>query len=552
MMSPSPMPASSLLNTFVYRMSCWKPKADHEDIKPPDDIEKLFKDPKYTNGSVMSLEQFRDFLREFQGEDDKTLVDVENMFQAADITRIKLQKGLLLRDFFAYLFSDPNHPLPKQVHQDMNAPLAHYFIHTRVKIGVFSTGKGRLGTSKLKRNIAAIREALKMGVRLIQLDLSNATNKNTNGRINNINSSEDVVIRWTLRQYMEAIKECAFNSGSVYPVILAFEGDFDSKIQSHVAELAKTIFVGMLHDPKLEPQKLLSPQNLLNKILLAQPELMEKQECIPKCLRSSTNGNTSNMKLENAENKEYKSLVAISYLRRTQQNLEHAVKIHEAQVVEFTKKNLLMVYPVDKLSGSKNCNPLTGWSLGAQMIASNLQGCDKYLGVMQGMFRDNGGCGYVKKPEMLLKQDVDYEIFNPKTTLEPKTTLKVKIYMGDGWHLDFSAIKFDLLSPPDFFLKVQVFGVAADCTKEETDLEEDQWRPRWDKEFNFPLIAPQLAMLRIEARDLDENMSQDFGGQTCLPVAKLKRGIRTVPLYNKKGRIYDHVRLLVAFDFIHH
>lgn len=31
---------------------------------------------------------------------------------------------------------------------------------------------------------------------------------------------------------------------------------------------------------------------------------------------------------------------------------------------------------------------------------------------------------------------------------------QVKVYMGDGWRLDFSQTHFDTYSPPDFYTKV--------------------------------------------------------------------------------------------------
>lgn len=44
---------------------------------------------------------------------------------------------------------------------------------------------------------------------------------------------------------------------------------------------------------------------------------------------------------------------------------------------------------------------------------------------MQGLFRANGGCGYVKKPDILLKDGSDNEVFDPKRKLQVKQTLKV-------------------------------------------------------------------------------------------------------------------------------
>ena len=44
---------------------------------------------------------------------------------------------------------------------------------------------------------------------------------------------------------------------------------------------------------------------------------------------------------------------------------------------------------------------------------------------MHGMFRANGGCGYVKKPDFILNPGSDDEIFDPRASLPVKTTLKV-------------------------------------------------------------------------------------------------------------------------------
>lgn len=46
---------------------------------------------------------------------------------------------------------------------------------------------------------------------------------------------------------------------------------------------------------------------------------------------------------------------------------------------------------------------------------------------MHGMFRSNGGCGYVKKPDLLMNVGPDGQVFNPKETLPVKKTLKVRM-----------------------------------------------------------------------------------------------------------------------------
>jgi phosphatidylinositol phospholipase C delta len=43
------------------------------------------------------------------------------------------------------------------------------------------------------------------------------------------------------------------------------------------------------------------------------------------------------------------------------------------------------------------------------------------------MFRANGGCGYVKKPDFLMQKGPSDEVFDPKRALIVKKTLKVRI-----------------------------------------------------------------------------------------------------------------------------
>ncbi|KAK6927117.1 C2 domain [Dillenia turbinata] len=124
---------------------------------------------------------------------------------------------------------------------------------------------------------------------------------------------------------------------------------------------------------------------------------------------------------------------------------------------------------------------------------------------MDGMFRANGGCGYVKKPELLLNVGPNNEVFDPDEESQVKTTLKVHIV-----------------------------GVPADKKKKKTKVIEDQWVPIWNPEFQFPLTVPELALLQIEVNECDPYGRNEFDGQTCLSLSELHPGIRAVPLYDLK------------------
>lgn len=95
-----------------------------------------------------------------------------------------------------------------------------------------------------------------------------------------------------------------------------------------------------------------------------------------------------------------------------------------------------------------------------------------------------------------------------------------------------------------------IAGVADDSVMKRTKALEDNWIPAWNEEFEFPLTVPELAVLRIEVHEYDMSEKDDFGGQTCLPVSELRRGIRAVPLHCPKGERYKSVKLLMHFDFV--
>ena len=70
------------------------------------------------------------------------------------------------------------------------------------------------------------------------------------------------------------------------------------------------------------------------------------------------------------------------------------------------------------------------------LLFNAFQGCGKPLWLLHGLFRANGGCGYVKKPDFL----IDQQAFNPMQPGHVKQTLKVHplattyLYMVVGYY----------------------------------------------------------------------------------------------------------------------
>ncbi|KAG5582335.1 hypothetical protein H5410_052962 [Solanum commersonii] len=475
------------------------------------------------------------------------------------------------------------------VHHDMTAPLSHYFIYT--SHNTYLTG------NQLNSDCSdvPIIKALQQGVRVIELDMWPNSSKDNVDILHGGTLTPPV----ELIQCLKSIKEHAFVA-SEYPVIITLEDHLTPDLQAKAAEMVTQVFGDTLFTCGAEClSEFPSPESLKGRIIISTKppkEYLEKgkksseekawgaeisdlsQKMIAysenkdngECQDNEADSHHENPNIQQNIAPEYKHLIAIQAgkskgpisewltvdpikVKRISLNEEKLINValnHGKDLIRFTQRNLLRVYPKGMRVDSSNYNPLIGWMHGAQMVAFNMQGHGRPLWLMQGMFKANGGCGYVKKPELLLKTDANNEVHDPKRLLSVKTTLKVKVYMGKGWHLDFKRTHFDAYSPPDFYVKIGIAGVAADSRVKKTKAIEDNWIPIWNDEFEFPLTVPELALLRVEVHEYDMSEIDDFGGQTCIPVSELRTGIRAVPIYNEKGEKYLSVKLLMRFEFV--
>ncbi|KAK6933011.1 Phospholipase C, phosphatidylinositol-specific, Y domain, partial [Dillenia turbinata] len=563
----------------------------------PEEIKILFN--KYSENGIMTVDHLKRFLIEVQGEDKATIEDAQAIFDGLhEFKHLNVfhRKGLNLEAFFKYLFADVNPPLsPRGVHQDMNAPLSHYFIYT----GHNSYLTGNQLSSDCSD--VPIIQALHRGVRVIELDIwPNSTKDNVN-----VLHGRTLTTPVELIKCLQSIKEHAFVA-SEYPVVITLEDHLTTDLQAKVAEMVTQTFGEMLFAPGSECLKEFpSPESMKRRIIISTKppkeyleakdikvkESDEQKEQDEEAWGRELQGlksfkdddleegedekdekdlNNEDLKSQQLAAPEYRRLIAIhagkvkgglsewlkvdpEKVRRlslSEQELEKAVITHAKEIVRFTRRNLLRIYPKGIRFDSSNYNPLVGWMHGAQMVAFNMQGYGRSLWLMHGMFRANGGCGYVKKPDFLLAGGPHNEVFNPKGTLPVKTTLKVTVFMGEGWYFDFHRTHFDAYSPPDFYTRVGIAGVPADTVMKKTKTLEDNWIPNWNEEFEFTLTVPELAFLRVEVHEYDMSEKDDFGGQTCLPVSELRTGIRAVPLHDRKGEKYKSVKLLMRFEFV--
>ncbi|KAJ4786413.1 Phosphoinositide phospholipase C [Rhynchospora pubera] len=575
---------------YNYRICyCFRLRYRPASNEPSDGLKEVYK--KYAGADgAMGLEQLQRFMSEVQGEAD-AVAAAQTVMERSKEFRLLKRKGISLDAFFHYLSSNENSPLLPGLHQDMTAPLSHYFIFT----GHNSYLTGNQLTSDCSDQ--PIRKALIRGVRGIELDVWPSSNHDDI----NVLHGRTLTTPVKLIDCIKTIREYAFAS-SPYPLIITLEDHLNTTLRAKLTSMMNEIFGDLLYVPNTEHiETFPSPEDLKMKILVSTKpptEYLEEPK-MPRDKDTEAQGGAEDeawgeeilhQKPEVFEHKQsehyqdeedhddivertheaadYRHLISIPARKKiggltdtlktdtnqvgrlslSEQVFEKATIHHGNEIIRFTKNNLLRIYPRGARFASSNYNPMHGWMYGAQMVAFNMQGYARSLWVMQGMFRANGGYGYVKKPDFLLDTEEDH-IFDPKAELPVKKILKVKVFMGDGWRFDYSKTHFDRYSPPDFYTRVGIAGVPADSRMERTNAIEDNWTPMWDKEFEFKLRVPELAVLRIEVHEYDMSEKDDFAGQICLPVWELQRGIRAIRLCDRKGDLLPSVRLLMQFDF---
>ncbi|KAI3731141.1 hypothetical protein L1987_62324 [Smallanthus sonchifolius] len=593
-----------------YKMfGCFNRKFKISELGPPPDVIDVFK--SYSMGEPeMSPDNFLRFLIEFQGEERITIENVERiMDRVLNPSRSNLTRYVFtVNEFFHYLLLDDiNGPIKTQPHHDMTAPLQHYFIYTGHNS--YLTGNQLSSDS----SEVPIIKALERGVRGIELDLWPNSAKDGIQVLHGRTLTTPVTLHKCLKSIKEhAFVKSPYPviitledhltpslQAKVAEMVTSTFGDMlyfpkaSDKEELPSPDALKHQIILSTKPPKEYLQSKKSDDEAEDQRSNSDQDDEDGDDddderytasdryCASKACSSTiqplseilgVDYEDDDIEDENLGHKtalEYKHLIAIraskpkngtrkalmdepgkaKRLSLSEQALQKAANLYGDDIVRFTQKYILRVFPKGTRVTSTNFRPLTAWMHGAQMVAFNMQGYGRSLWMMHGMFRSNGGCGYVRKPDFLMNKGPNGEVFDPKAALPVKKTLKVKVYMGDGWRLDFSQTHFDSYSPPDFYTKICMAGVSADVAKKRTKVIGDDWTPVWNEEFAFPLTVPELALLEIVVQEYDVD-KDDFAGQTCLPVSELRPGIRVVPLHNKKGEKFKSVKLLMRFLFV--
>ncbi|KAJ6659990.1 hypothetical protein lerEdw1_018187 [Lerista edwardsae] len=175
-------------------------------------------------------------------------------------------------------------------------------------------------------------------------------------------------------------------------------------------------------------------------------------------------------------------------------------------------------------------------------LALNFQTSGVQMDLLNGKFMDNGGCGYILKPEFLRNSDTQFTPYNILGNYQP-LTLTIKLISGH----QLPPSSLSRTNKADPLVVIEIYGVPEDQTKQQSSVVKgNALGPRWNETFTFTVHVPELALVRFVVEDQISLTSNDFLGQYTLPLLSMNKGYRQIPLFSKLG-----VHLRPASLFVH-
>ncbi|KAM6971193.1 1-phosphatidylinositol 4,5-bisphosphate phosphodiesterase delta-1a isoform 2-T2 [Tautogolabrus adspersus] len=519
----------------------------------------------------MSARDLQNFLLNEQRE-QASMEDALKLIEKYEVDETAKQKNRMTKDgFLMYLHHEDGsifNPAHKDVYQDMNQPLNHYYMS--------SSHNTYLMEDQLKgpSSTEAYIKALMKSCRCVELDCWDGANGEPV-----IYHGYTLTSKVLFRDVIRAIKEYAFKT-SDYPVVLSLENHCTVDQQKLMAHYLISILGDALVTQPLGntmPNNLPSPEELKGKILIKGKRLNK--------LNAANNNSTidedtvseedeaADCKDNGQKAKQKKSKIKLAkalsdiviYCKSVHFNgFEHAKEnqdfyemssfkegkafnLAETSATAYIHHNmdkLSRIYPAGSRTDSSNYNPVPMWNVGCQIVALNFQTPSKEMHINQGRFLPNGGCGYILKPEF--QRSLSSQ-FDPNTLAYGPWLQRKSFYI-----MVISAQQLPKLNKDkqksivDPLVRVEIFGVPADNASKETHyIENNGFNPMWNEKFHFDIHVPELAMVRFVVEDYDSTSQNDLIGQYCLPLTSVQNGYRHVPILTKRGDVISSAGLFV-------
>ncbi|KHN85628.1 1-phosphatidylinositol 4,5-bisphosphate phosphodiesterase delta-4 [Toxocara canis] len=497
--------------------------SNHEETFTPIDLKKFLR----------SEQQFPDI-------DDKKAHEILETFETGkqEGQQHKLMGPLGFCQLLQSQYGSIIKPGHETVFQDMNHSLTHYFVNS--SHNTYLTGLQLKGEATVEGYI----NALKKGARLLELDVFDGDHG-----LPCITHKHTLIAAITLRDALTAVDQYAFET-TPYPVILTIENHVGLPQQKVMARIFHEVLGDKLY---IRPENaatspLPSPNALKNKYLLRGKKLPtdSSRDCHFDNESDEREQNSDSSKKEIALDPDFSRLISLPSVKLSSNIYEDIQKhpmdgsasLSESKVESifesssslpaYTATRFVKSYPSGLRQDSSNMDPIPSWLCGVQSVAMNMQTSGEYLDINAALFRINGNCGYVLKPDILLK---GLDPRSPEAV--SRRPIRLSIGIISGQYLPKPRPSKDIIDP---YISMEIYGIPADVQKQRSKIISDNgFNPQWNETFHFDLRCPQVAILRICVKDFDKTSANDFIGEFSIPVTSIRQG-------------YSHVRLNTGYS----
>ncbi len=199
-----------------------------------------------------------------------------------------------------------------------------------------------------------------------------------------------------------------------------------------------------------------------------------------------------------------------------------------SSLISQTTWRIIRTYPGGFRQDSSNANPINAWNYGIQMAALNYQNEDDIMPLCYGKFLDNGGCGYILKPNYLIHaNETKYNPLDSHLNLDYPQTLTLTIISAQ-FLFPSNTKTTDILDP---YVNISIHGLPCDQQISKTKvIENNGLNPIWNEKFSFKIKYPQMALVHFTIYDYDAFTRDDKLAHFCLPFTMIQTGYRHVHL----------------------
>jgi phosphatidylinositol phospholipase C delta len=205
-----------------------------------------------------------------------------------------------------------------------------------------------------------------------------------------------------------------------------------------------------------------------------------------------------------------------------EKRFEKIARDDPSSIILQTTWRLIRMYPGGLRQDSSNANPVNAWNYGIQMAALNYQNVDGVMPLCYGKFLDNGGCGYILKPNYLINaNDTGYNPLNSQLKLDFPQLFTITIISAQF----LSRVNSATSDIPDPYVNVTIHGLPCDQETQTTKvIENNALDPIWNEQFTFRIRFPQMALVYFTVYDSDAFSRDDKLAHYCLPFSLMQTG----------------------------